>query len=167
MFSLKKILPTAAHCIQEKQATEPRSKDDMYAYLGRFDLTESVVEPHSKKENIKQILVHPEWNPKDVRYDADIALLQLQNFVTFSDVIQPVCIAPPDLDAFHLLGKVAGWGKSENPSIHEVKPKQVDIPSHGNDNCFLTDYRFAKFASPRTFCAGERGKTPCKGSLLI
>lgn len=115
-------------------------------------------------------MIHSKWNPKDVRYDADIAVLHLQNLVTFSDVIQPVCLPPPNLNAFTLNGRVVGWGQSETSGRHEIQPKQVEIPSYGNEDCFFADYRFAQFASPNTFCAGERGKTPCKGSkkrLLI
>jgi hypothetical protein len=135
----------------------------MYAYLGRYDLTTSVYEPNSKQENIQKIVIHPKWNNKDVRYDADIAMLILQNLVTYSDVIQPVCLPPPDLNAFVLNGRVVGWGQSETSSRHENRPKHVEIPSYGNEDCFFSDYRFAQFGSPRTFCAGERGKTPCKG----
>lgn len=153
----------AAHCIHEKQATAQTSKDDMYAYLGRYDLTTTTYEVNSKKENVNKIVIHPKWNPKDVRYDADIALVHLNNLVTFSNFIQPVCLPPPNLNAFTLTGKVVGWGQSELPGRHEVRPKQVEIPSYGNEDCFFTDYRFAQFGSPRTFCAGERGKTPCKG----
>jgi hypothetical protein len=138
----------------------------MYAYLGRYDLTTYAYEPNSKKENIQKIVIHPEWDPKDVRYDADIAMLFLKNLVTFSNFIQPVCVAPTNLNAFELKGRVVGWGQSENAGHHEKRPKGVEIPSYINDKCFFSDFRFAQFGSPRTFCAGERGKTPCKGEIL-
>lgn len=139
----------------------------MYAYIGRYDLTTTVNEPYSMKESISKIVVHPGWKPKDPRYDSDIAILQLQNLVTFSDLVQPVCLPPVDLNAFTIIGRVVGWGKSETTEKHEVKPKQVEIPAFGNEDCFFTDYRFAQFGSPRTFCAGERGKTPCQGKNKI
>jgi len=44
-------------------------------------------------------------------------------------------------------------------------PRKVTIKSTTNEECFFNDYHFAKFASPRTFCAGERGKTPCQGNF--
>lgn len=126
-------------------------------------MTKSVYEPISKKENLKKITIHPSWKPKDVRYDADIAILQLQNLVTFSDLVQPVCLPSANLNVFTLTGRVVGWGKSESSDRNEVKPKQVEIPAHGNEDCLFADYRFAQFGSQRTFCAGERGKTPCQG----
>lgn len=126
-------------------------------------MTQTVYEPNSKKENIQNIVIHPNWNPKDIRWDADIAILTLQNLVTFSDVIQPVCLPQPNLNVFTLNGRVVGWGQSENSGLHEYQPKHVKIPSYGNEECFLSDYRFAQIASQRTFCAGERGNTPCKG----
>lgn len=126
-------------------------------------MTKTVYEPNSKSESIKKVIVHPNWKPKDIRYDADIAILQLQNLVIFSDVVQPVCLPPNNLNVFTLTGRVVGWGKSESAEKHELKPKQVEIPAYGNEDCFLADYRFAQFGSPRTFCAGELGKTPCQG----
>lgn len=120
-------------------------------------------ELNSKSESIKTITVHPDWNPLEIRYDADIAILELENLATFSDLVQPVCLPSTDLNVFALTGRVVGWGKSETTEKNEVKPKQVEIPAYANDACFFADYRFAQFGSPRTFCAGERGKTPCQG----
>lgn len=153
----------AAHCIHEKQSPQAKTIFQIYAFVGRYDLTKSVYEPNSKMQNIKKITIHPTWKPKDVRYDADIAILQLQNLVTFSDLVQPVCLPPANLNVFTITGRVVGWGKSESTEKNEVKPKQVEIPAYGNEDCFFADYRFAQFGSPRTFCAGERGKTPCQG----
>jgi Trypsin len=153
--------------MNEKQSSQILKKDDIYAYLGRFDLTKTVNEPNSKKENVNKIVIHPDWKPNEVRYDADIALLQLENPTTFSDLIQPVCLPQSNLNVFALTGRVVGWGKSENSGKHELKPKQVEIPSYGNEDCFFADYKFAQFGSPRTFCAGERGKTPCQGESKI
>lgn len=87
--------------------------------------------------------------------------------VAFTDYIQPVCLPGPEEQVFETRGLVVGYGKSELNIIHENTPRKVEISSYTNEECFLSDYQFAKFASPRTFCAGDRGKTPCQGRTVL
>lgn len=87
----------------------------------------------------------------------------LKNRLEYSDNIQPVCLPSPDERVFNIRGLVVGYGKSESNLLHENIPRKVEISSYTNDDCFFSDYQFARFGSPRTFCAGERGKTPCQG----
>ncbi|KAJ6628670.1 Plasma kallikrein [Pseudolycoriella hygida] len=152
---------TAAHCIVGKGSTTPFTVDDIYAYIGRFDLTAN--EETSRKSDIKQIIIHPNWSTNDIRYDADISILMLKNRVEFTDNIQPICLPSPTDQVFKIKGTVVGYGKSELGGLHENIPRRVEIASYTNDDCFFSDYQFARIASPRTFCAGERGKTPCQG----
>ncbi|XP_037031319.1 uncharacterized protein LOC119070897 [Bradysia coprophila] len=152
---------TAAHCVVEKGSTQHFTQDDIYALVGRFDLT--INEERSIKADIKKIIVHPNWSSNDIRYDADISILMLKHRVEFTDNIQPVCLPGSDEPVFEIRGLVVGYGKSESGAIHENTPRKVEISSYTNDHCFFSDYQFARFGSPRTFCAGERGKTPCQG----
>ncbi|KAG5677124.1 hypothetical protein PVAND_006906 [Polypedilum vanderplanki] len=156
-------LLTVAHCIHEKQMLRATTKDEIYAYIGRFDLTKTVNEPHSFKENIKKILIHKNWNPAVPNYDSDIAILTLNNRVQFNDFVQPVCLPDKNFQIDVRRGSVVGFGKSENLLRHEPRPKKIEISSLTNDDCFFTDYNFARFGSRTTFCAGEEGKSPCKG----
>ncbi|XP_070510027.1 uncharacterized protein [Chironomus tepperi] len=154
---------TAAHCIFEKQSLGPKSINDIYAYIGRLDITPSINEPNAIQSDIRKIILNPSWNPKDTRFDADIAILVLKSPIEYSDAIQPVCLPAPTYSPFKTTGTVVGYGKSESDKLHETYPRKVTIKSSTNEECFFNDYNFAKYASPRTFCAGERGKTPCKG----
>lgn len=137
------------------------TKDDIYAYIGRFDLTANEV--HSQQVDIKKIIIHPNWSTNDIRYDADISILMLKRRVEFTEYVQPVCLPGRDEVVFKIRGHVVGYGKSESGTLHENVPRKVEISSYSNDDCFFSDYQFARFGSPRTFCAGERGKTPCQG----
>ncbi|CAH1715072.1 unnamed protein product [Chironomus riparius] len=154
---------TAAHCIYGKQSLGPKSASDIYAYIGRLDITPSINEPKSIKSDVKRIILNPAWNPKDTRFDADIAILVLRDPIKYSEVVQPVCLPNPGYSPIKTTGTVVGYGKSESQLTHEKHPRKVTIKSITNEDCFFNDYNFAKFASPRTFCAGERGKTPCQG----
>lgn len=58
---------------------------------------------------IKRIISHPFFN--DYTYDYDIAVMELQSPVTFSSVVQPICL--PDTTHHFPVGKdlwVTGWG---------------------------------------------------------
>lgn len=107
--------------------------------------------------------MHPNWDSDAPKYDSDIAILTLDSPVQYSDLIQPVCLPELNFEIGSQFGNVIGYGKSELPIIHEPKPKKIQISSTTNDQCFFANYLYAEFASPTTFCAGEKGKNPCKG----
>ena len=110
-----------------------------------------------------KIVVHPDWNPFSQRYDADIAVLMMEDEIPYTEYIRPICVPEAELTAKE--GYIAGWGKSEVKSkIHENIPKQIKTPIHANEDCFLEDKNFLEISSKRTFCAGNRNWTgPCNG----
>lgn len=68
--------------------------------LGRHNLT-STREPNAVVRKVQAIHVHPDWttNIYGDKWDADLAILLLDNPVEFSNVIQPVCL-PQNWDKF-------------------------------------------------------------------
>lgn len=162
-LSVPVTISLAAHCIFEKGSTQHMTEGDIYALVGRFDLT-ATNEAHSEAVDIQKIVPHPNWSTKGIHYDADILILRLKRSVAFTEYIQPVCLPTAEQPIFEIRGTVVGYGKSESGALHENVPRKVEIPSYTNDHCFFSDYQFARFGSPRTFCAGELGKTPCQGN---
>lgn len=81
-----------------------RAPKEIYAYIGRYDISPSKYEQKSIKSGIKKIILHPSWNSEDIRYDADIAILVLSRSIDFSDVIQPVCLPSPSFSPFKISG---------------------------------------------------------------
>lgn len=81
---------TAAHCVHEKHQTK-LSATDIKVLLGHRSL-KSLTEQHSKSFEVENIFIHNSWNPADVKYDADLAVLTLSKNVEFSPFIQPVCV---------------------------------------------------------------------------
>lgn len=67
------------------------SADEIVVFLGRYDL-ESKAEKGSTTREVSSIHVHPEWKIKSDKWDADLALLVLNEIVTFTNFIQPVCV---------------------------------------------------------------------------
>lgn len=110
-----------------------------------------------------EILLHPDWNPNNQKYDADIAAIILDDEVPYTKYIRPVCLPPNEIVAKE--GYVIGWGKSEDTTKeHENIPKQIKIPIHPNEHCFLESPEFTKISSKRTICGGARdGIGPCLG----
>lgn len=42
--------------------------------------------------SVKEFIVHPDWNSMTKSYDADIAIVVLENNLVFSNKVQPSCL---------------------------------------------------------------------------
>lgn len=82
----------AAHCLQYKNDLEALSPEDLIVLIGRHNL-ESSVERGAIQRDVKEIHIHPDWDPISEKWDADLTLLVLKKPVKFSEWIQPVCIS--------------------------------------------------------------------------
>ena len=80
-----------AHCVQDKEVKEIRVTTESYVYLGKNDL-DNFNEPDSVKKEIEKFVIHPKWNPFDIRYEADIAIIIMDSDVKYSDYIIPICL---------------------------------------------------------------------------
>lgn len=149
----------------DKKHSDRKSPNDFHALLGRYDLNNNN-EPNFVRNQISDIFLHDRWDTNSIKYDYDIAILQMNSPVTFNDYIQPICLPSNDFNVFGLNGTVAGYGLSENNQPHENRPKHVEIKSVVHEDCVFDHPGLARIGSIRTFCAGERGKSPCKGKVL-
>jgi secreted trypsin-like serine protease len=153
---------TAAHCIQNKMAMQPKAIDSFYAFIGKYDLKAD--ESGATRGTFSSIRIHPDWNHDAERYDADIALLVLNHQIRFGTFIQPACLPTPTTNVFNIRGTIVGYGLSEiSNTTNENRPKFVEIPSVDLMECLWNSHTFQVAGSNRTFCAGERGKRACKG----
>lgn len=61
------------------------------------------------KKNVKRVIPHPNYNP--YTFDNDIALMELDSPVMFSDYIRPICLPAPQHDfAVGNTVWITGWG---------------------------------------------------------
>jgi Trypsin len=159
---LKQFL--AAHCMLDKGASEPRIPREILINLGGYDLNQRH-EAGRVTVSPKRIIIHPDWNPRVHSYDADLAILELEERIQFTEYIKPICLWGLLKDPTATNAIVAGYGKSEDKSKrNENIPKILRIPIHSNEDCFLHEPNLAKLSSRRTFCGGAAdGRGVCTG----
>lgn len=169
IFLLTALFP-AAHCIQDKGLRQPLLPRDLNVKFGVYSLKQ--VTPGIQVSAVSNIHMHPDWNPEAneiKKYDADIAVLILDNPVFYTPFVQPICLVPRELEsviAFISPGIVAGYGKSENrDKQHEDVAKVLEMPIEYNQFGCVNKYPdLFHLVSERTFCAGYgNGTGVCKG----
>ena len=110
--------------------------------------------------------MHPEWNTLTEAFDADIAVVVLENDAVFNKYIHPICVTTPNTNiAAITTGIVVGYGRSEDQTkFHENIPKALISPITNNRECFSVNRDLAKISSGRTFCGGPgKGVGVCNG----
>lgn len=153
---------TAAHC------TRHPSLKLFKVRLGELDLDNNVNDGANPIDvNIDRVIVNPSYNPS--KYTDDIAILRLQNEVTLSRNIQPICIPKTDeIKNVNLLAKfpfVAGWGSVQfkGPSVTALQ--EVQLPIVSNEDCRKAYSTKGADIISRQLCAGlaKGGKDACQG----
>lgn len=140
---------------------------EVLVILGRYNVSD-YREKESLNSSVLDIVMHPDWDFLSEKYDADIAILILNETITLSDSIRPICLPQKSFQEFSGTGTVVGYGKSEKgPGVafHDTKPNKVLMPAINASHCFTTSYKIAQYTSKRAFCAGfeNEGKGPCLG----
>ncbi|KAH8254645.1 hypothetical protein KR032_011511 [Drosophila birchii] len=146
--------------------------DTLVARLGEWDLN-SVNEPHiHQSRRIKEIIMHPEFDPQV--FFNDIALLLLDEPVQLAPHIQPLCLPPPQTPQLinQLLSSTCfatGWGTKDAKSDKlEHVLKRINLPLVEHSECQaklrLTRLERRFRLRPSFICAGgDPGKDTCKG----
>ncbi len=90
-------------------------------YLGRQ--SQELPNPNEVSRNVSQVIPHPEYEPHS--NNNDMALLRLSSPVTFTDFIQPVCLAAEGSTFNSDTMWVTGWG-----TINSGGKKQDNVLMH-------------------------------------
>lgn len=153
----------AAHCIRDKGSSSTLEAQNLRIYLGRSNFS-NPNERNYIKQGASKIIIHPEWREDEESFDADIAIIKMRESVIFTDYISPICLPTSSINVFDVYGSVAGYGLTELSfdGKPEKAPKFIRIPTVSQEECLFDNTEYAKRASRRTFCAGEKGKIPCK-----
>ncbi|XP_067275421.1 prostasin [Pseudorasbora parva] len=144
---------TAAHCFPGGNAM------NITVYLGRQ--SQELPNPNELSRMVSQLVLHPGYDRQS--HNNDMALLHLSSPVSFTDYIQPVCLAAEGSVFNSDSMWVTGWG-TINSGVPLPSPQilqEVTVPLVGNSKCncsygYITD---------NMMCAGlpEGGKDSCQG----
>ncbi|KAJ8921901.1 hypothetical protein NQ315_008534 [Exocentrus adspersus] len=157
----KKFVLTAAHCVVSKR-DKPK-----YVRLGDLDLATEEDDAQPQNFTVTRIIPHPSYQPP-AKYH-DIALMELDREVDFSEYVSPACLnTEQDLKAPKLTA--TGWGRTgfaEDGSSFLLK---VDLDHVPNDQCLVAFGKTPKEELPRSIldevqiCAGRiKGQDTCPG----
>jgi hypothetical protein len=157
------LLP--AHCIQNKREKQADSATDA-DILFKNDY-------YDKMGLISKFIVHPDWDPKDSHYEADIAVAVLTERRNLTDVIRHVCLNTPSNPIQSFAGKIAevyGWGLTkELASGLGSELRHVKVPLVDQAQCYKnSNPDLPKIISDTSFCAGAGdGKSgPSNGETI-
>lgn len=130
--------------------------------LGAYNLSTSF-EPGRITAAVKEIKTHPDWNQNVPDFDADIAVLELENEIVYSNIIRPICISGYTMEIYSISrGIVAGFGRSEFSAMESVARK-LNLPIQNYHDC-SNDSRISFLMSSRTICGGDsNGSGVCDG----
>lgn len=152
----------------EARHISPTLPRDLRVLLGMSDLNDPFEIGRETIAPLK-IHVHDDWNPQTVNFDADIALIELENGIKITKYIQPICLWDSNSDPSPTSGVVVGYGKSEDMTkAHENIQKTLETPIHSNEDCFLEKPALVALSSKRTFCGGKGdGSGVCNGKNIF
>ncbi|XP_049582796.1 ST14 transmembrane serine protease matriptase a [Syngnathus scovelli] len=152
-------LVTAAHCVKDDLKTRFSQPGIWEAYMGlhsQRNISKSVV-----KRNLKRIIPHPSYN--DYTFDNDIALMELDAPVTYSDYIQPVCL-PAAQHQFPVgnVVSITGWGATREGGFAATVLQKAQVRSINHTVC---DKLMGGQLTTRMMCAGilSGGVDACQG----
>jgi len=150
--------------MKDKGHLIPLSPNELNVLLGYFNL-DIPFETGRVKLSVQSIHINPDWSSLTRSYDADVAVLILEQDVTFNMYIQPICMTSTDPRiAVMTEGVVVGNGKSGENEVYESIPKNLKMPIQEDEVCMKKDSFFKILSSGRTFCAGSAdGNGVCSG----
>ncbi|KPP57393.1 hypothetical protein Z043_124889 [Scleropages formosus] len=150
---------TAAHCFSRSNL------GDWVLYLGRQNQIGN--NPNEVSRTLSRIILHPDFSSDGL--DNDIALVQLSSPVSFTDYIQPICLALSGSTFYNsTMVWVTGWGNI-NYQVPLPSPGtllEVQIFVVGNRQCSCIYEAVTNISiTDNMICAGlmAGGKGSCQG----
>lgn len=160
---------TAAHCLKTQTPDgdnwQPSAKDIQIGY--RHQNIDNL-----KTINIKNIIIHPNWNPDPNIAENDIALIKFSNKITENDnKTKPIDLVASQNKAIKVdrqCGVVSGWGrvsKTNNMLTSKTLLKaSVELVERNACNKLFSDAKMTPKVSKDQFCAGGNGfQDSCQG----
>ncbi|CAJ1063159.1 enteropeptidase-like%2C partial [Xyrichtys novacula] len=150
-------LLTAAHCVYGKNV----HLSSWSAVLGLHRQSDSDAD-QVQTRRVDRIIINEEYNRQTKQ--ADIAMMHLQEPLSFSDSVQPVCLPPEGHDL--TAGRkcfITGWGRQEEGGVLPDVLQVAQVPLLDQDQCQVQLPEYTITSS--MICAGlqEGGVDSCQG----
>ncbi|XP_029731776.1 phenoloxidase-activating factor 1 [Aedes albopictus] len=151
---------TAAHCTINMRPQE------ILAIPGKHNISNTFAINGAVHANVQQIVSHEDYDSDSehlVDQDADIAVLRLEQSLTFTNLIRPICLwrdqNSPSVNR-NQKGLVSGWGLTENGYANTSSYYTSTIVSKQqcSDNMGVSIPNRA-----RLFCGDGSGSVACEG----
>ncbi|XP_059056609.1 venom protease-like [Achroia grisella] len=162
-----RFILTAGHCIRSRNSGSVSFV--ALGLLARSDLKQDLI------YNVKRIIIHPDYKPP-VKYN-DIALLETDRKITFSQRVQPACLHVDSSDDEGLPRTTVGWGAQGYTGNNANILQKTELFKFSEEECFskfhitrllrnginhTTQVCYGHRKRPRDTCQGDSG-----GPLLI
>ncbi|NXI95960.1 FA10 factor, partial [Psophia crepitans] len=140
-------------------ASQPK---DIRVLVGMVDKEKE--EPSRAMHRVEKIIVHDKFDEKS--YDSDIALLKLEEPITFSEDVIPACLPEEDFANDILMnqtfGIISGFGTPTENAQPVKRMKVLQVPYVDKTTCRPVLYNPI---TENMFCAGygKDGKDACRG----
>ncbi|XP_071493626.1 trypsin-2-like [Diadema antillarum] len=144
---------SAAHCFYRWKRLS-----DYTITVGSHDRDD--VDKNQQNLKLGGIWVHEDYNSRTL--DNDIAMLKLEQPITFTDYISPACVATNDYPAGTTC-VVTGWGDQET-AVDDTDLQEVYVPIIDTEVCNRQNW-YNGAITDNMFCAGypEGGQDSCQG----
>lgn len=89
----------------------------------------------------------------------------MEEAVTFSNYIQPICLSQSNINVFNSTGVVSGYGQQDANDWAVAEPKHIKMDSVDLAKCYSSSVESSKIVSIKSFCASSQNGTPCFGKM--
>lgn len=156
-------LVTAAHCMYDQQVGTLRNANDLTTVPGMYNI-DNFFDSELQERAVSKIIVNEDYYFEDTALtDSDIAVLVIDQPVTYNDLVRPVCLWGESDNLEQIVGAkgfVSGWGITETGDAKF--PSYVTATIVDRRDC---SRKLEKAIAPmsRLFCADGHGSVPCTG----
>ncbi|NXC05913.1 FA9 factor, partial [Orthonyx spaldingii] len=148
---------TAAHCLK------PGYTHNLTAVAGEHNIDSD--DHTEQRRKVVKLLPHPTYNATVNEYHNDIALLQLDQSLTFNSYVTPICLGSREFTNALLkqgMGTVSGWGRQLFQGRRATTLQVLKVPFVDRTTCLKST---STTILQNMFCAGipSGGSDTCEG----
>ncbi|XP_055630218.1 transmembrane protease serine 9-like [Toxorhynchites rutilus septentrionalis] len=161
----ERFVLTAAHCVVNPNNGYKMTARRLKVRLGMHELDQEEEDECIEEVGLSEVRVHDQY--RSGGYKHDIALLELDRRVIFTERVLPVCLDLSEderIDFYRLHGKVPGWGYTEYDSVSKWL-RMTELPLVNYTCCLESNPSvFSHSIYEGMFCAGyTNGTSVCNG----